>query len=357
MKRLDFNPNLLLRPERFEPDWFKISSSMSDAYSSCRELFVWQYIHHIRERKTDHKLLRRSCVIFAIREDLIRKFPEPSISERVLYFLKSEAKNIIKMIDRTWADWEDECKTLETNPVEQALYMNYDFPSPDDKRWYFTFDEFILQCIVASRKIRSFLEENKLQPLIYDGFMFVQKTLDAPLIINGEILDETHSKPTIMRAQINYVDTDQNIYIWRISSKRSSSKDMVAITSEVVDNQCAVVSYHLGNDCNFPMSVDLRKIVVNKFGEITEFESHKRNVSMKEVSEAKLRMAIKAKDIKNMNLFKERSWKCPMCNYYDVCIRGETDGFVREVWSDADDITVTTIPEKKDEEEIDDLPW
>ena len=124
MKRIEFNPKLLARPDRYEPDWFKISSSMGDTYSACRELVVWQYIHKIKQEKMNNAMLRRSAVIFATREDLIRKFPDATIYERVLYFLKSEAKSIIDQTDGAeWTKWETNCNDTDIDESGASILL------------------------------------------------------------------------------------------------------------------------------------------------------------------------------------------------------------------------------------------
>ena len=144
-----------------------------------------------------------------------------------------------------------------------------------------------------------------------------------------------------------------NVYVWRISSKRSSENEMVAKISESIDAQAAVVAHHFQGSVDFPIHFDLRKIVVKKDGDISEVESHQRDVSREEVDDTKRRLAYKAKEIRSMNIFRERSWTCPRCSHYDVCIRRDTSNFIQEVWGDEAQVA----PKKKETNDIDDMPW
>lgn len=336
----------LLRPSDHNVPWFTISNSMSETYSSCREAVVWQYVHHISKKFGDANFLKRNCIVFVVRQKFM-SLKDYSIKDTIQYFLRSEAKNAVENSGSSWYEWEEHIKenVLDLDPIEQGLKLAWLFPTPDQKWKYFTYHEFLRQCQCASEMIIDYINEWKLKPLYIETTgPIVQKTLTAPLEVDGEILDETDGKPTMMKAQVNLFTSDCQLFVWKISNKRSSEKDDVAMYSETVDNQCAVVASHFRQLVSFPMKVHVVKAVIKKTGEKVTLEAHHRKVTEEEIKQQKAKLAIKAKDVKAMNLFKERSYRCPNCDYYDICIRKDSDKFIKRVYGE----TAEAMPDDDD---------
>ncbi len=324
------------RPLNHNVEWFTISNSMSEAYSSCRERVVWQYVHHIQKKFGDSNFLKRNCVVFVVRQRFM-SIKDYTIRDTIQYFLRSEAKQAVEDEGINWYEWEEKCKEKDMDPIRIGLQFAWQFPTPDQKWKYYTWDEFILQCIGFSNLFIEYINQQNLIPLdIANLGPIVQKTLTAPLEVDGEILDETNGLPTKMKAQVNLVTDDGQLFIWKISNKRSAKRDKIADISETVDNQCAVVAYNFWDHISFPIKVTVCKAIVKKNGEMVELEVHKREITKIELDMQRAKLAIKAVDIKMMNLFKERSWNCPMCDFYKVCILGDPKDFVVRTYDEVD---------------------
>jgi hypothetical protein len=258
-----------------------------------------------------------------------------SIDDTIEYFLRSEAKQAVEHQGLNWNEWEEQCKEESIDPILRGLEFSWKFPSPDQKWKYYTWEEFLKQCRTASEMFIDYINEWRLEPLRIENVgAIVQKNLTAPLEVDGEILDETGGKPTLMKAQVNLLTKDGLLFIWKISNKKSSKHEDVAMFSETVDNQCAVVASHFRQHLSFPIDVTICKAVIKKTGEKVELETHGRYVTKEEIDRQKIKLAIKARDVKAMNLFKERSWRCPNCDYYDVCIRGDSEGYIKQVYGE-----------------------
>jgi hypothetical protein len=333
----------LIRPSNHNVPWFKISNWMSESYSSCRESVVWQFIHRVKKRKGDSGFLKRNCVVFAISQQFRTNY---SIGENVNYFLTSEAKQHLGNID--WIKFVEECAISGVDPIKTGVQIGWEFPSPAQKWKYHTWDDFIKQCLSLGGMVIDFCDKLDIQPMFKD-VPAVLRTLGAPLEIDGEILDETDGKPTIHRAQLNFIAQNGELYIWKVSNKKAGEREKIALISETVYNQAIVARFNY--NLNFPITVNVVRAVVSKTGEKTALQVDTTHVYKNDLDEQKRKLAIKAKDIKAMRLFKERSFRCPMCDYYDICILGKRDEFVKEVWEDSLDDKATKFDKYDDDDD------
>jgi hypothetical protein len=321
---------------------FKISSSMGDSFSQCRKKFYYQYAAKIEEEKKDTKLLRRSCVVFALRQD-INDDKLSTLQQRIKYFLEKEAYTI-KRVRRS---------NIESTNVRDLLYLAYDFPEEGDRN-YFTFDQFIEQCISSASMIAGFLYRNMVRPLTLKNIGIAsQVTLERPIVL------EDHKIIIKMRAQINLVDEDRTIYVYKIGEKRSSERDKPHYISESIENQCAVLDSHFSPENILPIKIILLRPVIKVNGDQVSFEKFTREVTAQDINDAISNISHKASEIIGGALFKEKSWRCPQCDYYKICINPSTDAakdYIVKEFSDIPD-KIETIPNKKIEEDGDDLPW
>lgn len=327
----DVNDNDLKRPNEFIPEWFKLSHSIADTYSSCREKIVWQYVFGIRPKKQGFKLLRRNAIIFGSRKDISSMYSIPE-SEAIDYFLRKEATED--------PDYSDD--------IEKSIKRMWEFPPPENKWSYITWENFRKQCISGAKAIRDAISDGKLIEL-YDeeNLPMVQRNLLGKLVTtDGEVLDTTFDQPTKFRAQINFVDINQSIWIWKISDKATSANQFETFikSSTAPLHQLIAVYHHLKGNINFPVKILMCKIVLNKSGLVSNFEVHEQYIT-KEMMNNEIRiLAIKSKDIKNMNLFKEPSFSCStFCDYRDICLANKRDNYMKEIvageieYDDSDD--------------------
>jgi hypothetical protein len=270
---------------------------------------------------------------------------DATTSDNLAYFLEREAKDITSDII-PWNEWRFKYPSASA-AWEEALRLKYRFPSPEKPWEYCTFEQMCDQMLNASKMIDEYINLHKLVPLQdKENSWMLQRSISAPLLSSGgEILDETFGKPTITRSQINLFCSDRILYSWKIANKKTSSGDMPAVTTESIENQCVAISHHLGKDIDFPIGVVLLKAIVNKKGEKVKLEEHHRWVSEDEVESAKRRLAVKARDIKNMNLFTEKSYACKTsCEFFQICICNKSDDYVVNSWDDY-------IPQKDEEDD------
>lgn len=341
-----------IRPVMFTPEWFKVSPNMVSNYDTCQEIVVWKYAKGVAAKKRSIALPRGSTVHHAVRWDLYNQFheryrmihqeepgsPRDVLSLAAYDFLAGELRDIA----------EEHNREFTPANAEEISMLRYEYPGGYKR---FGYGELLAQISTMSLSIYDYIIRNQIQPMIspHTKLPMVESELLFPLIIDGEILDETFGEPTRVKCRIDLVDSNAGIIDWKATNTKARTPNFDAETNHATVAYAAALLHHipeLAEQDEFDVRVV--KAVTDKHGNPTDtfgdstgytlgIEEHVRTVTKDDINKLKIRYASVAKRIKEMDLHKQDSWRCNMCEYKEVCIHGKTENFQIEKFETSDD--------------------
>lgn len=327
----DVDRKKLILPDEYIPRWFKISPSMLYNLDSCGYKFAFQYVFGVSKAKKSLDLLLSSIISQA----------GSSEYERVQDLIESKdiMLTIISIVNHNFIQ-ETGTQDEGIEEAKKVIQQSFDFPSPGNRKYYFTVDDFYNKCVTSAYLIRRFIDDS---PLSACNDNYTNCKIDFPLIVNGEILDETNGKPTYATARVNFIDDRFYLYKWKADKSRSS--DNKAETSNALLMCAAAVAHNFGfKDVN----ANLICAVTSKSGaemetdhDISGLQEHTTIFTTDDFNELKRKLASDARRIKSMNLHKCKGWQCTNCEFRKVCIDGDSTGYVSktDIWKGEADLS------------------
>lgn len=344
----------------WEPEWFAMSPSMSTSVNMCGQKAKYWYVNGIKPRIKNITMWRGSVVHLIVElflngkidKDEVRVYVENIIfneaSEIALHRLGGErSKGLInpkkdKVVrmekDQAWIEIKTEYKIPKAQPTKKDKEAKI-------RRDAFDIDQFIDQCVNAADGIIGFigpLLDSKELFVFGDPEPWIEKEIRYPLILNGEILDESNEKPTDVRHFIDLVCLDKKkgelvVIDWKVGVKRSSVTDGIT----PADTNAATISYAYAVLHHLPeykkkVKVMIVRPVVNNKGELTTLEKFSKWVGRGDYDDILLKYASDAKRLKEVNLYREMSYNCTSCDYAQLCLKNKEDDYI--VWMSPDEL-------------------
>jgi hypothetical protein len=347
------------RPVEFIPDWFRVSPSMiAYAYDECGEKLVYKYVNGAKPMKDGASLPRTMAFRHVIDNKNYRRYvteingkgsTDHPIMLGINYYFYYEAKSISEELEI------EKMGPRNLQDIEKIMRMI---------GWKFDYNEkipnysvMISQIFNAALHTRDFLEMHQVEPLldpdpeVKNPEPVIQKRIHVPMVWAGEILDETHNKPTEINVTLPYVTNNLDIMIWKIADKRMNNKNMAAYTSdEGTAFAIGLRQYLIERGISPPpvFKIIIKRIIVNDKGSFVTIEDHVRDITTEDMYEVMCKYVDAAKRIKSMKLFKRKGNHCNWCDYKDSCFSKDASKLII-----FDEIKV----EKRDTNNNDDEPF
>lgn len=323
----------------FNPEWFKISKSMVTMHDQCRQKFGYNYICGIKEKKAGIALLRAIVyrnVLFSV---ILRDFDDfTSLSQTVTYLVINAIESQALEIAQN--------RMVDPNNYNKSTLISSEYRFPSGSR-EFSYNDLIKQIVSAVLSTYSYIRtipSPAIDNTIGDHeFPIVNKSHQINLLTtDGEIVDETGGKPTRFYCNIEYVDKDGTLYIFKIADKKSYKKDEHAYIGD--DAIIAVAGFRSLYPEIFsdPVKVKIVRTVIKKDGSINDniefrsemgkiygIEEHIRLVTEFDINELVYKYGEKAKEMKEGRIYRQRGNHCGWCAYNKICNhQRDTDGLV-----------------------------
>ena len=328
MKPVPLKDAKIMRSNWFEPPWFSMSPSMSNKISGCGESARLHYVEKIRPARKGIGLLRGSVIHFGAESLLRNNIVDPI--DLVETYMRAEIKTIVSKID---------------DDVWNILQYKYKVPLAKEtkkdkeagvRRLAFDRKEFVTQCVEGIKALAKYITDNHLYPMLDDlDRPMVEAELKYPLVSSdGEILIEKEDgSPVSVRNFLDlvHIDDDGQIYIydWKTGVKRSSVSEGItpAHTGHALLSYAHAV-FHAYPSYSKPIIVTIVRPVLKYSGELVETEEWPVEITREDTNDVVLMYASQAKNIRSVNLHREISWRCPQCDYAQLCLLKKKDDYL-----------------------------
>lgn len=344
----------------WEPEWFAVSPSMVTQVNMCGQKARYWYVESIKPAIKNINMWRGSIVHLVVELYLNGRINEQGVKATVETLIFSEASDIALhrlskkemkgLVDpgkSTVVQMEKEQAWVEVKHRYKVPLAKQNKKDKEEKvhRDAFGVTEFIDQCCNAATAIIEFIGPllDSKELLVYgDPAPWVEKELRYPLIAGGEILDESNGKTTEVRNFLDLVCFNKKessivIFDWKIGMKKSSVKDGVT----PADTNAATTSYayalfHAIPKYDKKVKVTLVRPVVKQNGELSVLEKFSKWVARGDDPSLLYKYAEAAKRIRNVELFREKTFNCISCDYAKLCLKGKKDDYV--LWATKDEL-------------------
>lgn len=344
----------LRAPEDFLPEWFAVSASMVSCINSCEYEAFYKYVLRVKPKQNNLALIRGS-IVHTIMQNMLNKgipLTDEEIHDYVITFLQQEVKAIRTeyKLDNDIDPW-DVLREVYKIPTKKPTKA--DVEAGIEKPDAFNLDQFIKQCESAAKILQNFVKERGLVAITnpVTKRKMIEMDIKHPMVTSqGELLDTTHDKPTMIRSIIDLVAIDPTtgmltIFDWKTGLKKSSTGQDIS----PIDSNQAVIAYVKAMLHEMPrdkwpnkmkdtrVNTALVRAVVKNNGEksLDEPEWFEKLVTVEEIDEVVESFSRAAKRLKSLDLRREVTFNCARCPYARLCLKKDyEDYFVYEYTDD-----------------------
>jgi len=291
---------------------FRVSPTLLKTYKQCQQKAFYGYVKKIKPKKESVGLLRGRVV--------------HNLNQLYFSFEGELAlKHYINVVLRDHAG-KDEIFT--------GLKEKFDWPAFQDKRSFFSFQQFKGQIEAAASAFFDYFEVNNIKPLILkeEPHFHIEELM--PFDIGG----------VINRPKIDLLSQDLKIYDWKIGLRKYVTKNGIKPT-DVNEN---LIAYAIAANrkypdlFSFPVKTVTVHVVVKKKGEISDsiswtdgkvsidgLEELKRNITKEDAEEYLEESRQSINSFLNESFVRNKSEQCiTMCEFNRICLKGKEEFYV-----------------------------
>jgi hypothetical protein len=283
----------------------------------CGRKFLYVYSDRLKKKKEKHVLLKGRVV------------------HRVMQLLLTNPQLHNQIKSLTLKVLDDYAGPGKGNTYERA-HATYEFPTPNQKVAYFTWDDFLLQLVTSAEILWAYVKYMELKPISIDGTLQIERPVEYDVPSEGDFEDKK------CKNILDLVAIDKNgeiaIYDWKLGMR----KYVVKSGMSEADGNNNMVSYAIAmNDLAVdtfspPVCVRIVRAVVTKKGKaststnhpITGLDLYERQVTGDDMQEEIANIRADLDDINNDRLRKNKTSDCvTMCDFAEACLKGEMKNY------------------------------
>ncbi len=322
----------LERPTEWIPSWFKLSPSMiTYSFDQCGQKFIYKYMHRMKPTAIAPSLSRTMAFRHAIFnwKNYFANITGIDLSEQPKHEMAVElaVMDYFKGIADLVADKLKMDRSTNTEELTMILSCYYKWNKKIP-----SIEVLINQSFESAKEIVNYMKDIvvQLDPEMKFATPIQQKHLMAELICNGEILDETFSRPTQFQTTLQFLSADGTIYLFKISDSKMYTPNMACHISDEPAMMAAALQQFISKangDFIDEFNVVILRAIVNNGGGCHTLEEHTKTISTSDMDEVLHKLADAAKDIKSVKLHRKKQLSCAWCEMKDPCLFGKTSGY------------------------------